>query len=81
MPPLGDVMSQISGVPRAEVDALFQQVKENHRRLADCSGHTFTDTTPDKPIGKKYRCSHCLGEIDSQAYYWFTKGVEQGGRR
>lgn len=74
---VGDALSRVSGVPRAEVSEIFKQVKRNHQRLAVCDHHIFKDITPDKPLGKKYRCSRCQGEVDSQAYYWFTKGQEQ----
>jgi hypothetical protein len=58
----------------SRVSEIFAQVKENHRKLAECDCHTFIDITPDKPLGKKYRCTACTGEVDSHAHYWYEKG-------
>lgn len=74
---LRDTLSRVSGIPRDEMNETWVTVKRNHQRLAECGHHIFKDITPDKPLGKKYRCSRCQGEVDSQAYYWFTKGQEQ----
>jgi len=75
---LGDALTRVSGIPRTEMTSLWEEVKENHRRLAECDYHTFTDITPDNPLNKKYRCNHCQGEIDSRAYYWFMRGLAHG---
>lgn len=73
---VGDALNRVSGIPRSEVSEIFEKVKRNHQQLAGCDHHIFTDITPDKLLNKKYRCGRCQGEIDSQAYYWFTKGQE-----
>lgn len=76
MPTLTETLSQISGISKEEMGRLFQQVKENHKRLAGCAHHNFADITPDKPLNKKYRCQNCQGEIDSTQYLWFTRGQD-----
>lgn len=68
---------------------LWKQVKENSKTLEACPGHNFSiDVTPEKPIGKRWKCENCGGEVDSPAKAWYEKGrkherakeVEQNAR-
>lgn len=61
----------------AQRQALWDAVKQNHATLDACPAHDFSiDTTPEKPIGKTWRCTACGGTVDS---IW--KGAYETGRR
>ncbi len=64
---------------REDARALWEQVQENSRALDACVGpHDFQDITPEKKIGKRYRCSYCRGEIDSINHHWYQHGLAHG---
>jgi|GEM_PF-1496045 len=63
---------------KEESAALLQKVRENHRRLDGCGRHAFVDITPEKPLGKRYRCTGCEGEVDQHARYWYERGLQHG---
>lgn len=57
---------------------IMQQVKENSKKLSECSFHEFSiDTTPNKQFDKRYRCIRCEGEVSASSKYWYDKGREQ----
>ncbi len=58
---------------------IFEEVKENHRKLDSCSLHDFSiDITPSKPYMKKFRCTNCSGEVDLTTKSWYEKGLQHG---
>lgn len=64
---------------REAMHALIEHVKANVAALDACPGpHDFVDITPGKIIGKRYRCSTCLGEIDGVALVWYQRGLVHG---
>jgi len=63
---------------REEARALWEQTKANGAKLDGCSGHDFVDITPEKVLRKRYRCSNCTGEADSQAVHWYKLGLAHG---
>lgn len=67
------VMSDLSGMPRSEVLAIWGQVKANQAKLNACPYHEFDPILPlaTKP---RYRCNHCGGEVDASAYHWHEQG-------
>ena len=56
-----DKLSEATGIPRKELDGIWRDVKDNHKRLADCSGpHEFEpDPTDRRPILKRHVCKKC----------------------
>lgn len=68
------VMSEMSGLSRADVLSIAEQVKDNHAKLNSCSYHEFEPILPLARVGQKYRCIWCGGEIDAHAYYWHEQG-------
>lgn len=65
-----------------DVKALVAEVQENQTRIQGCVGpHAFEDATPDRKIGKTYRCAKCGGAVNSQAFYWYQTGLQHGGSR
>lgn len=68
-------------ITKAEAQAIWEQVKANGARLDGCAGpHEFQDTTPDKPIGKRYRCSKCTGEVEGSNVRWYEAGLKHGAK-
>lgn len=57
--------------------AIFEQVKENQRKLNSCTLHRFTtDLNPTQPYLKRWRCAFCGGEVDGTTKHWYEKGLE-----
>lgn len=77
---LDDALSEVSGLPRSEVNAIWAAVKANHRKLDGCPAHKFSPVDPSKAVDRSYRCSACGGEVDAIAFSWFQRGLEQGRR-
>lgn len=75
------VMSELSGMQRSEVLARWEQVKANQAKLDACPWHEFerygVDASSKTVLRQKYRCKHCLGEIDHIAYHWHEQGRRQ----
>lgn len=66
-------------VSREEAKALWEKVQANGRALDACAGpHVFVDVTPEKRIGKRYRCATCCGEVDGVARSWYEQGLAHG---
>ena len=56
----------------------MKQIKENHRKLDECSQHNFSiDATPDKKYDKRYRCVNCSGDVSATDKYWYETGLKQ----
>jgi hypothetical protein len=62
-----------------EARAIWNAAKANGARLDACPGpHVFLDLTPEKRVGKKWRCSGCGGEVDGVARAWYQAGLAHG---
>jgi hypothetical protein len=58
---------------------LWEEAQANQRRLIECKGpHEFVDLTPNKKIGKSFRCSLCNGEANGTDVYWYKMGLKHG---
>lgn len=68
------VMSEISGLPRDEIQAIAEQVKANHAKLQACAYHQFEALITAPPGRGRYRCRNCQGEVDAIAYRWHELG-------
>ena len=74
-----ETLSGITGIPRKEVDEIFQMVKANSKQLEGCAvPHDFTPFG-ERPIFRKERCSKCGGEVDAIAAMWYKRGLKHGG--
>jgi lipopolysaccharide biosynthesis regulator YciM len=71
-----DTLGQAVGLRRETMLQLLSQVRENQARLESCSGHEFEDITPQKTLGKRYRCKNCHGDVDAHAHHWYCLGLE-----
>jgi len=75
MPDALDLLGKVSGLPRTEMLALAEQVRENVRKLDSCPWHDFEPIPgAPSPMRQRYRCRHCGGEINASAYRWHERG-------
>lgn len=64
---------------KIDMDEIWNEVKENGKKLDSCTKHDFSiDTEPDKKFGKKYQCPNCGGHIDAIKKMWYEKGLKHG---
>lgn len=64
---------------KAEMKKIFEEVKENHKKLDSCNLHDFSiDNNPEKLYGRKYQCTKCGGVVDSVTKSWYESGVAHG---
>lgn len=72
-----EAMSNISGLPRAEVLSIWEQVKANHAKLRNCKRHRFPEG--DVKIGQKMVCLECGGEMDLTRIGEYIRGYQAAG--
>lgn len=78
-PTVLDALSGVSGISRPEILAIAEKVKANGERLHACPGpHDLEDITPEKPIGKTFRCKKCEGELRGTDALWYRDGLAHG---
>lgn len=64
-------------ISRADAQAIWTKVVANGKALDACPGpHRFADITPEKKIGKRYRCTTCGGEAESLHVSWYERGLK-----
>lgn len=56
------------------MDKIWEQVKENRRKLDSCKQHDFER----RESGVYYYCKHCGGRVDISGAYWYKRGLEHG---
>lgn len=65
------------GVTKRELLALAASVKANSARLRSCPYHDFVPIKQEGVVGRlseRYRCRHCMGEVDASAFHWHEQG-------
>ncbi len=76
-----DVLSKVSGVPRAEALALWEQVRANSARLKGCEGpHEFVEHEKTGALVRSYRCTKCEGTMPAHDKRRYDEGLEHGRR-
>lgn len=75
-----EALSRVSGVPREGVMEIWEQVKENRRKLDACDGpHEFDEQTGSVLSSRKtFVCRKCGGALRASEYNWYQKGLEDG---
>jgi hypothetical protein len=68
------------GMTQAEANELWVMIKENNRRLNECSRHRFNDPWPVPNLGMQLRCVNCGGEMRLLAISQYIRGFELAGR-
>lgn len=68
-------LSEFSGLPKGDVQAIFEQVKENNAKLNGCQYHEFELHEQGALVSRsKFRCIHCGGTINGDQYRWHELG-------
>lgn len=80
-----DKIAGATGIPRAELLAMWADVKANQQRLDGCLRHDF-QLIPipvaelGRPfLGRKYLCANCDGTVDASAAHWYRLGLAHAG--
>lgn len=71
------VMAELTRLPRDEIRAMAEQVKANSAKLRACPWHEFEAIEQSGIVARmsdRYRCRHCHGEVDANAYHWHQLG-------
>lgn len=76
-----EALSKVSGVPRKEVDEIYQKVKENKARLDSCElPHDFHTIRENGRFPRKAFCKKCLGVVDVVNANFYKQGLEDAKR-
>lgn len=72
--------AKFSGLDRAEMLSVWNDVQANMNKLTKCQGpHEFTeDATPEREVFKKFRCRKCGGTVDQASKRWYELGLDHG---
>jgi hypothetical protein len=72
-------LSDISGMPIAEIENLFVKIKENQRRLNGCPCHNFGTVVLVSSISAKWTCEVCGGEMSIGDIRLYAAGYAASG--
>jgi rubrerythrin len=76
-----DVLSGVSGLGKGEAKKIFEEVKENQKRLEGCEApHEFSLEDPAKPLRSKWVCRKCGGKVQHGDHHWYALGLAHGKR-
>jgi hypothetical protein len=70
-------LSQLSGIEKSDVLAVWERVKENREKVGSCTRHRFEGGNPD-PLGNK-QCAACGGELSKTAIVNYIAGYRAAG--
>lgn len=73
------ILSNLSGLPKTEVQKIFEQVKVNIARLHSCPRHKFDQGNVSVGLGKKVVCVNCHGEMGLMQAAEYIRGYEAAG--
>lgn len=77
---MGDVfeaLSKVSGLPKREVDAIWQGVKDNQRKLDSCTHpHDFEIISEPNKVVRNARCTKCGGTTSASCARWYIDGLK-----
>ena len=71
-------LSKMSGLSQNDIKEIGRQVQANNDLLKPCKRHSFVDQTPDKQLGKTYKCLNCGGTVDAVKRMWYEIGLQHG---
>ncbi len=76
-----DKFARATGISKAEILAMADQIRANFDTLAACKGHEFEPEEFGAALRKKYKCRVCGGYVESIAYRWYNLGRAHGHAR
>jgi hypothetical protein len=73
-----ELLSKISGEPKEKVKHIWEEVKENRRKLDGCAKHQFGDIVV---VGRPMRvaCKNCGGLMDPLDVLLYQRGYAAAG--
>jgi hypothetical protein len=72
-----EILGQVSGLGRSEVQKIWGEVKANSARLDACVGpHDFQRA--EERLGARFTCTKCGGTADASAVHWYQGGLVHG---
>ncbi|MBN2714032.1 MAG: hypothetical protein JXR97_16555 [Planctomycetes bacterium] len=75
-----DKLSSVSGLTRFEVDAIWEGVKANRKRLEECDHpHEFELVDQDKVV-RNARCRKCGGVVVATNALWYIDGLAHASK-
>lgn len=72
------ILAKMSGLTQNDVRSIAKEVHANTTVLLACRRHHFVDQTPDKNLGKTFKCSSCGGTVDAVKKMWYEIGLGHG---
>jgi hypothetical protein len=75
-------VEELMALTRDDIHALAAKVRANAAVLRDCPKHEFEPIKDPlaTPMRQRYRCVPCGGEIDGHAFFWYSRGRDDGGK-
>lgn len=59
-----------------EARELWHRARYNAEALARCKRHAFSrDLSPGLTFGKRWQCTRCGGEVNSNEKFWYENGI------
>jgi hypothetical protein len=71
-----EMLSDVTHLSKSQVQKIFDDVKENFRKLEECTHHIFDRV--GEGMDTKYQCTQCGGTITPAEYKWFIIGLAHG---
>lgn len=62
-------------ISKPQILAMWEEIKENDRKLTECLGPHDFQSTVDKRV---FECAKCGGTIRISEKNWYEKGLEHG---
>lgn len=75
-----DALSKVSGLPKAEVDAIWEGVKANQQRLERCD-HPHEFVLDEGKVVRNATCRKCGGTTSASCARWYMDGMKHAAGR
>jgi hypothetical protein len=72
-----DKLSTATGLSRAAMLEIMDEVKSNHATLAVCGGHNFESEDPRR-LDARWVCTACGGRASYNQVHWYNLGRSHG---
>ncbi|MDD5511080.1 MAG: hypothetical protein PHI12_09765 [Dehalococcoidales bacterium] len=76
-------LSEITGIKKSEVDAIYADVKANMAALDACEKpHDFKDIEEENTVlPRRAKCTKCGGTVSVPHARWYKRGLEDGSKK
>jgi len=70
-------LSKISGLSNKKIESIWEDVKENEKKLKECSKpHEFK--REENKRFNDFICSLCGGKVGASSAKWYSEGLKDG---